>query len=84
MLVITGASCLGKFLKVTHSLQELYMKDNAIGDKGISSIADGLQCNKTLTKLYVGRCGFSVKGTEVYKISSQNNFVYGLKKYSYL
>ena len=65
MLVITGASCLGKLLKVNHSLQELYMKDNAIKDKGISSVAGELQCNKTLTKLYVGRCGFSVKGTAV-------------------
>ena len=79
MLVITGASHLGELLKVNHSLQELYMRDNTIGDKGISSVADGLQCNNTLTKLYVSRCGFSEKGTAVYKMSSQNNFVYGLK-----
>ena len=34
-----------------------------IGDDGMSSVADGLQCNNTLTKLYVGDCGFSVRGT---------------------
>ena len=43
------------------------MKYNQIGDDGMSSVADGLQCNNTLTKLHVQMCGFSVKGTIVYK-----------------
>ena len=43
------------------------MYGNDIGDDGILLVADGLQCNNTLTKLYVGECGLSVKGTLVYK-----------------
>ena len=64
--VTTGASCVGELLKVNNSLQELDMSYNQIGDDGMSSVADGLQCNNTLTKLYVQWCGFSVKGTVVY------------------
>ena len=67
VIVTTGASCVGELLKVNNSLQELVMSDNPIGDDGMSSIADGLQCNNTLTKLDVQRCGLSVKGTVVYK-----------------
>ena len=67
IIVTTGASCLGELLKVNNSLQELDMNNNAIGDDGISSVADGLQYNKTLTKLDVRWCGLSVKGTVVYK-----------------
>ena len=39
------------------------MRSNSIGDDGMSSVADGLQYNKTLTKLNVHECGLSVKGT---------------------
>ena len=67
VIVTIGASCLGELLKVNNSLQELDMGDNAIGDDGMSSVADGLQYNKTLTKLSVRRCRLSVKGTVVYK-----------------
>ena len=35
---------------------------NAICDDGMSSVADGLQYNKALTKLDIERCGLSVKG----------------------
>ena len=66
VIVTTGASCVGELLKVNNSLQELVMWGNVIGDDGMSSVADGLQCNNTLTKLDVMRCGFSVKGTVVY------------------
>ena len=38
------------------------MQGNDIGDDGISSVADGLQHNKSLTKLNVSKCGVSVKG----------------------
>ena len=62
-MVATGASCVGELLKVNKSLQELVMWGNQIGDDGMSSVADGLQCNNTLTKLYVEECEFSVKGT---------------------
>ena len=67
VIVTTGATCLGELLEVNNSLKELDMGYNAIGDNGISSVADGLQCNKTLTNLNVRWCEFSVKGTVVYK-----------------
>ena len=71
VIVTTGASCVGELLKVNNSLQELIMIDNPIGDHGISSIADGLQCNNTLIKLDVHICEFSVKGTVVLRQSSK-------------
>ena len=49
-------------VKVNNSLQKIDIGWNDIGDDGISSIADGLQHNNTLTKLDVQACGFSVKG----------------------
>ena len=67
IIVTTGASCLSELLKVNNSLQELDMGWNFIGDDGMSSVADGLQYNKSLTILDVQECGFSVKGTVVYK-----------------
>ena len=67
VIVSTGASCLGKLLKVNNSLQELLMSGNDICDDGMSSVADGLQYNKSLTILVVRECGLSVKGTVVYK-----------------
>ena len=67
VIVTAGASCLGELLKVNNSLQELDMGWNIIGDDGMSSVADGLQYNKSLTILGVEYCGLSVKGTVVYK-----------------
>ena len=65
VILTTGASCVGELLKVNNSLQELFMSDNPIGDDEMSSVADGLQCNKALTKLDLYNCGFSVKGTTI-------------------
>ena len=62
-MVTTGASYLSELLKVNNSLQELDMYGNEIGDDGILLVADGLQCNNTLTILNVGRCGLSVEGS---------------------
>ena len=45
------------------TLRELDVIGNHIGDNGISVITESLQSNKTLTKLHVSVCGFSVKGT---------------------
>ena len=67
VIVTTGASCVDELLKVNNSLQELNMWHNPIGDDGMSSVTDGLQCNNTLTKLNVQSCGFSVKDTIVFK-----------------
>ena len=68
VIVTTGASCLGELLKINNSLQELNMRANVIGDDGMSSVADGLQHNNTLTKLDVSQCNLSVKGS--YHIAS--------------
>ena len=65
VIVTSGASCVGELLKVNNSLQELNLENNPINDDGMSSVADGLQCNNTLIKLYVQKCGFSVKGTTI-------------------
>ena len=73
VIVTTGASCVGELLKVNNSLQELVMWGNQIGDDGMSSVADGLQCNNTLTKLNVSGSGLSVKGTVVYNTPFKNN-----------
>ena len=35
---------------------------NIGGDEGISILAAGLQHNKTLTELRIGKCNFSAKG----------------------
>ena len=42
------------------------MSINYIGDEGMSSIAEGLQSNKSLTKLEMEYCKFSSKGSYSY------------------
>ena len=54
------------------------MRYNVIGDDGMSSVADGLQCNKTLTKLNVWQCGFSVKGTIYQELISATKWALNL------
>jgi len=62
IVITTGASCVGRLLK-NSNLQVLNIGGNSIGDSDISVMMDGLQHNKTLTKLYVYECGLSAKGT---------------------
>ena len=58
-VIITGST----------TLRELDISFNDdIGDNGISVITEGLQSNKTLTKLDVSYCELSVKGTVLYKM----------------
>ena len=57
-VIITGST----------TLRELDVSWNDFGDNGISMITEGLQCSKTLTKLDVSLCGFSVKGTVLYNM----------------
>ena len=64
-IVITGAVYISQLLNVTHTLQELIMSSNDIGDDGMAVISEALQHNKPLTILSVGQCGLSVKGTEM-------------------
>ena len=65
-IVITGAVYISQLLNVTHTLQELNMSNNDIGDDGMAVISEALQHNKSLTTLWVVQCGLSVKGTVVY------------------
>ena len=51
-VIITGST----------TLRELDVGWNDIGDNGISVITKGLQSNKTLKKLDVSQCKFSLKG----------------------
>ena len=61
--VITGAVYISQILSVTHTLQELNVGSNDIGDDGIAVISEALQHNKSLTRLEVVKCGLSVKGS---------------------
>ena len=65
IMIITGVVYISQLLNVTHTLQELYMSDNDIGDDGMKVISEALQHNKSLTTLHVGECGLSAKGTVV-------------------
>ena len=64
-MIITGAVYISQLLNVTHTLQELNMSYNDIGDEGMAVISEALQHNKPLTKLWVSKCGLSLKGTVV-------------------
>ena len=50
------------------TLRELDVSENDIGDKGMAMISEALQHNKSLTTLWVAKCGLSVKGTVVCKM----------------
>ena len=41
-MITTGAISISKMMMVNHTLQELYMWNNNIGDDGISAIAGAL------------------------------------------
>ena len=64
-VIITGST----------TLRELDVSHNDIGDNGISVITEGLRSNKSLTKLDVSRCEFSVKGTILDKINRISGFI---------
>ena len=67
-IVITVAVYISQLLNVTHTLQELFMIRNDIGDDGMAVISEALQHNKSLTILGIRQCGLSVKGTVVCKM----------------
>ena len=68
VMIITGAVYISQLLNITHTLQELIMSSNDIGDDGMAVISEALQHNKSLTTLRVAECGLSVKGTVVCKM----------------
>ena len=66
-MIITGAVYISQLLNVTHTLQDLNVNYNDIGDEGMAVISEALQ-NKSFTALGVVECGLSVKGTVVCKM----------------
>ena len=52
-VIITGSA----------TLRVLDVSSNGISDDGMAVISEALQHVKSLTTLWVGRCGLSVKGT---------------------
>ena len=78
-MIITGAVYISQLLNVTHTLQELNMRSNDIGDDGMAVISEALQHNKLLTTLRVVKCGLSVKGTVVCKMYAKRKHL-GCKK----
>ena len=67
-MIIVGAKYISQLLNVTHTLQELKIGCNDIGDDGIAEISEALQHNKSLITLEVSRCGLSAKGNVVCKM----------------
>ena len=60
-MITTGAISISKMMMVNHSLQELQMWYNNIGDDGISAIAGALG-NCKINRLDVGLCGITLTG----------------------
>ena len=60
-MITTGAISISKMMMVNHSLQQLYMWRNDIGDDGISAIAGALG-NCKINKLSVQWCGITLTG----------------------
>ena len=61
-MIVTGAVYISKLLNITPTLQYLNMGGNNIGDEGMATISAALQYNKSLTTLWVARCGLSMEG----------------------
>ena len=60
-MITTGAISISKMMMVNHSLQELDMWNNNIGDDGISAIAGALG-NCKINILSVSECGITLTG----------------------
>ena len=60
-MITTGAISISNMMMVNHSLQVLDVKENSIGDDGISAIARELG-NCKISDLIVDRCGITLNG----------------------
>ena len=60
-MITTGAISISNMMMVNHSLQNLYMRDNSIGDDGISAIARELG-NCKINELDVRECDITLTG----------------------
>ena len=61
-MITTGAICIKTLLMENKTITSLIISQNDIGDEGVAGICQGLHHNKTVTRLDMWRCGFSVKG----------------------
>ena len=66
IMINLGAKYISQLLNVNHTIQELNISYNDIGDHGIAIISEALRCKQSLTTLRVCECGLSVKGTIVH------------------
>ena len=57
----TGATVISKLLMDNCTIQELRMRDNPIGDDGITAIATALT-NSRISQLWVNGCGITLTG----------------------
>ena len=62
-MIIVGVKYISQLLNVTHTLQELWIGCNNIGDDGIAVISEALQHIKSFTTLRVPDCELSTKGS---------------------
>ena len=67
-MITTGAFSISNMMMVNHSLQELYMSRNNIGDEGISAIARELG-NCKINELGVSGCGITITGARILAVS---------------
>ena len=62
-MITTGAISISKMMMRKHSLQQLHIGGNNIGDDGISAIAGALVIgNCKINTLYVIKCGITLTG----------------------
>ena len=71
-MITTGAISISKMMMVNHSLQELYMGHNNIGDDGISAIAGALG-NCKINILDVQQCGITLTGARSVAVALSSN-----------
>ena len=71
-MITTGAISISKMMMVNHSLQELHMYGNNIGDSGISAIAEALG-NCKIKLLSVTKCNITLHGATMLAAALSSN-----------
>ena len=72
-MITAGAISISKMIMVNHSLQELDVNHNEIGDKGISVIAAALG-NCKINKLDVRKCNITLIGARSLAAALSSNY----------
>ena len=62
-IITIGAISISEMMMLNHSLQELYIWENNVGDDGTSAIAKALN-NCKINKLQMDECGITFTGVE--------------------